>query len=321
MSAPLPPVREIPAFLGLPLYGGELDFPPSAPPSADAGYFGPGSMTWKIMREPLLGLGGPRALLLQAAHPLVAAGARQHSFYAVDPWKRLKETGLWVARVVWGTKAQADWAIHGVNRVHHYVHGELEPENATDRLPGHTPYRAQQSELQRWVMATMLDSLLVTYEALVGRVSEPDADRFVREWTPVARRLGIRSEHTFTSRAQLRAYIDDMIERGPIKVGPGSKEVAETILRPPLDHVQPAWNRMLALPLGLLPATLRKQYGIRWTALHELEFRAEVRALRRTRQAISVGTAVVPGGRNLRFSDAYRRASERAAEIAGLEAA
>jgi uncharacterized protein (DUF2236 family) len=326
MSAPLPPVREIPGFLGLPLVGGDLEFPADAPRAADspdAGYFGPDSVTWRIMREPLIGLGGPRALLMQAAHPLVAAGARQHSFYAEDPWKRLKETGQWVARVVYGTRAQADWAIRGLNHAHHHVTGELEPENATERVPANTPYRAMQSELLRWVHATMLDSLLVTYEALVGRVSDADADRFVQEWNPIARRVGVRPEHTFHSRAQLRTYIDDEIERGAVGVGEGSRIVAETIFRPPLDHIQPAWNRMLVFPLGLLPDSLRRQYGVRWTALHRLEFRAEVAGLRRARQAASIGAAVVPGGEQLRFSDAYRRAAARAAKapVAELEVA
>src|SRR4030088_1209065 len=51
----------------------------------DPGLFGPDSVTWRVMREPLLILGGGRALLMQAAHPLVAQGAIDHSTHRRDP--------------------------------------------------------------------------------------------------------------------------------------------------------------------------------------------------------------------------------------------
>ena len=59
----------------------------------DAGLFGPQSVTWRVHADPLLVLGGLRALLLQAAHPLAMAGVMAHSEFREDPWGR-----LWFAR-------------------------------------------------------------------------------------------------------------------------------------------------------------------------------------------------------------------------------
>ena len=48
--------------------------------NGDPGYFGPESMMWKVNKEITVLFGGARALLMHAAHPLIAAGARQTSF-------------------------------------------------------------------------------------------------------------------------------------------------------------------------------------------------------------------------------------------------
>src|SRR4051812_10480420 len=74
----------------------------------DTGLFGPGSMTWRVNREGVLLLGGGRALLLQVAHPLVAAGVSQHSNYREDPFGRLYRTLDTVTTVVFGDTEQAE---------------------------------------------------------------------------------------------------------------------------------------------------------------------------------------------------------------------
>src|SRR5260370_42067285 len=80
---------------------------PIADPSPAPGLFGPASVTWRVMREPLLILGGGRALLMQAAHPLVAQGAIEHSGYAGDPFGRLERPLVWVTAVPFGPTAEA----------------------------------------------------------------------------------------------------------------------------------------------------------------------------------------------------------------------
>ena len=93
---------------------------------ADPGYFGPQSMMWKVNKEITVLFGGARALLMHAAHPLIAAGARQTSFYQRDPWKRLIRTLSLQNSVTFGTKAEADESAHRINKLHEVINGEDE---------------------------------------------------------------------------------------------------------------------------------------------------------------------------------------------------
>ena len=90
---------------------------------ADPGYFGPQSMMWKVNKEITVLFGGARALLMHAAHPLIAAGARQTSFYQRDPWKRLIRTLSLQNSVTFGTKAEADESAHRINKLHEVIRG------------------------------------------------------------------------------------------------------------------------------------------------------------------------------------------------------
>jgi uncharacterized protein (DUF2236 family) len=53
--------------------------------AARRGYFSPESAVWRIARESVLMFGGGYALLMQAAHPLVAAGIVAHSSFRESP--------------------------------------------------------------------------------------------------------------------------------------------------------------------------------------------------------------------------------------------
>ena len=93
---------------------------------ADPGYFGPDSMMWKVNKEITVLFGGARALLMHAAHPLIAAGARQTSFYQRDPWKRLIRTLSLQNSVTFGTKKEADESAHRINKLHEVIKGRDE---------------------------------------------------------------------------------------------------------------------------------------------------------------------------------------------------
>src|SRR5881397_56153 len=97
--------------------------PVQSRPMSDAGLFGPGSLTWRVNREGALLLGGGRALLLQVAHPLVAAGVAQHSNYREDPWGRLYRTLDLTTKIVFGSTAVAEEAAGRIRHVHQRVHG------------------------------------------------------------------------------------------------------------------------------------------------------------------------------------------------------
>ncbi|HYY46301.1 MAG TPA: oxygenase MpaB family protein, partial [Candidatus Angelobacter sp.] len=84
----------------------------------DPGLFGPDSMIWRINREAAVTLGGTCAVLMQFAHPKVAAGVRDHSSFQDDPAGRLRRTFDLTLAWVFGSRAQAIQAVRIVNRRH-----------------------------------------------------------------------------------------------------------------------------------------------------------------------------------------------------------
>ena len=181
---------------------------------ADPGLFGPGSVTWRVMAEPVLMLGAGRALLMQAAHPLVAEGAIEHSTYRSDPYGRFERTVHWVTVVCFGTTAEARRACREVNRLHGAVEGRIRRSHSTATVASGSAYSGRDPALLRWVLATFVDTMLVAHDAFVGTLTEPDRDRFVREWHAVAALMGMPAGSLWESRTELSAYVAAQLERG-----------------------------------------------------------------------------------------------------------
>ncbi|MGH7721625.1 MAG: oxygenase MpaB family protein [Candidatus Dormibacteria bacterium] len=271
---------------------------PIRDPAPDPGLFGPGSVTWRVMAEPVLMLGAGRALLMQAAHPLVAEGAIEHSTYATDPYGRLERTVEWVTVVCFGTTAEARRACRHVNRLHAAVAGRLERAHATPTVRGGSAYSGLDRKLLRWVHATFVDTMLVTHDAFVGGLSDRDADRFVREWDAVAALMGVPAGSRWKSRSALRDYVARQQEEstGPARPGAGSRLVAATVLSPPVSSaaMRPGWAVVSFATVGLLPPSMRRAYGIRWTPAHEAAHRAMSLGLRSGRIALPRRLKVSP---------------------------
>ncbi len=102
--------------------------------SADPGMFGPDSEAWRFDREAMLLLGaGPRALLLQLAHPAVAAGVDEHSDFRTDPWRRLDGTLRSYLRIIYGSTGAARAEIRRLNGLHRGITGTRLRARATRR--------------------------------------------------------------------------------------------------------------------------------------------------------------------------------------------
>lgn len=277
---------------------------PIADTDPDPGLFGPGSVTWGVMAEPLLMLGAGRALLLQAAHPLVAEGAIEHSTYATDPFARFQRTVEWVTIVCFGTTAEARRATRHINRLHAPVQGTLAPAHATPRHRRGTPYSGRDPDLLLWVHATFVDTMLVAHDAFVGGLSSADADRFVREWGAVAALMGVPASLLWADRAALSAYVDERVATGVVAPGPGSRLVARTVLSPPASSLaaRTAFAALAFTTVGLLPAAVRDGYRVGWTPAHSAAHAALRQTVRRLRPALP---------ERLRRSPVYHRAVER----------
>jgi uncharacterized protein (DUF2236 family) len=264
----------------------------------DPGLFGPDSVTWVVMREPRLLLAAGRALLMQAANPLVAQGAIEHSTYRSDPYGRLERTVRWFTVVCFGTTAEAERVSGRVSQLHRPVSGVLPADNGTARVPAGTHYSASDPALLRWVHASFVDTMLVAHDALVGGLSTLERDTFVREWDEVARLMGLPRSQCWPDAAGLRRYVEQEVQRGQALPGAGSREVAETVLHPPVRSklLRPGTDTLAFIATGLLPAQLRRGYGLRWTPAHAAAFSALTRSLR-------VATTALP--RRLRISPVY----------------
>jgi uncharacterized protein (DUF2236 family) len=163
--------RPVTAMNGHPLSVVERD--------AGAGYAGPDSVTWRLAREYVLLLGAGRAVLMQLAHPLVAAGVFQHSNFLSDPLGRSYRTVEFTQILAFGGRDEVHAITHHVNRLHHHVTGVLGEK--AGRYTAETAYRAQDSPLLLWVYATLVDSALAVCPLLVGPISRADQRRYYEE--------------------------------------------------------------------------------------------------------------------------------------------
>jgi uncharacterized protein (DUF2236 family) len=278
--------------------------------SDDPGLFGPESVTWRLAREPFLLVGGGRALLMQVAHPLVAQGVVDHSDYQHDPFGRLVRTVRWLVAVTFGTTAEARDASTGLRQVHSAVRGTLAAPNATPDLPAGTAYSAHDPELSRWVLATIVHSMLATYTAMVQPLHSDEADRFVREWRAVAPLVAVRARDTWPTAQSLHDYVEHQVRA--LQPVAASRDAARVVLRPPLPSraLRPATASVAFLTAGLLPPKLRRAYGLRWTPVEAVAHRAACAGLRASHR-------VLP--RRLRVSSLYDAALRRS-EGRGLQA-
>src|SRR2546430_11182099 len=139
----------------------------------DLGYFGPDSVTWRVHADPVMWIGGLRALFLQALHPLAMAGVEQHSGFRDDPWGRLLRTADYVGVITFGTREEADRAAARV-RGRHRRHVGVEPESGVG-------YAVDDPQLLLWVHCCELDSFLTTARRAGLRLSAAEAARYVAE--------------------------------------------------------------------------------------------------------------------------------------------
>ena len=245
----------------------------------DEGFFGPDSVSWQVHRETTVLFGGARALLMQAAHPLVIAGAKRTGFYQRNPWKRLQRTlGLTYA-LTFGSKEEANAAAERINAVHRAVRG-------IDEVTG-LPYDALDPDLLLWVHACLVDSALLFERLTVGRLDEAGRERFHREQMLAAELLLLPRERIPPTVAELRGYVDEVVASGALVVTDASRDVAEIFRNPPRDaEWRPVLGAISRWAFGTLPPPLRAGYGVVWNPAKELALRATLRWLRTVRPLI-----------------------------------
>jgi uncharacterized protein (DUF2236 family) len=271
----------------------------------DAGLYGPRSEAWRLNREAMLLLGaGPRALLMQLAHPLVAEGVDQHSDFRADPWRRLQGTLRSYLRIVYGTTGEARAEIRRLNELHRSIRGRV--EDAAARREHGPRYSARDPDLSLWVHATLVDSTIVATDAWLAPEPRDARRRYYEETRPIGRAFGVPAGRLPPDLDAFEAYMAGMLEAGgPIRVTPTARELGHAVLNPPLGPVLPplgwlparAYSWTLWPAVGLLPSRLREEYGLAWGTVEQLVSSWLVRSWRLSRPLFPAWLRQMPQAR------------------------
>jgi uncharacterized protein (DUF2236 family) len=237
----------------------------------------------QVNREIVAVAGWGRAILLQFAHPLVAAGVAGHSAFGGSlpaALHRLRSTVGAKLSLTCGPDEEALAAAAGINTIHDRINGRLPA--AAGRFAAGTPYSAHDPELLRWVHATLLESIPMTYELLVGPLAPAERDLYCEEAAVTEPLLDIPAGSLPRSTAQLAAYMRAMHASGAITVTDTSRALAREVLFPPQWYLLwPALRPVQLITIGLLPPAIREAYGFRWHARDARAFIRWATAIRR----------------------------------------
>lgn len=232
--------------------------------NADPGYFGPNSMMWRVNREITVLFGGARALLMHAAHPLIAAGARQTSFYQRDPWKRLIRTLSLQNSVTFGTREEADESAHRINKLHEVIKGK-------DEITGKV-YDALDHEQLLWVHACLQISSIYFYEKTVKKLSEEEKNQYHTENMVAANLVLINKKEMPQTHEELKNWvISKSKEKNYLIYTDVAKDVQDIISGGPVPrHIKPIWPFIAFTAFNTLPKEFKELYGVKQSKFKDL---------------------------------------------------
>ena len=213
---------------------------------------------------------------MQAAHPLVVAGANQTGMYERNPWKRLQRTLVLQYALTFGTKAEAHAAAERINGVHERING-------VDSVTGRR-YDALDPELLLWVHACLVESALLFERLTVGDLDTAGRQRFHEEQMLSADLVRLPRERIPPTVAALESYMTDTVRSGELLVTDAARSVAGLFFDPPRDaQWRPVLKVVARLAFGTLPPELRDGYGFPFGPARRTQVRATLAALRTVR--------------------------------------
>jgi uncharacterized protein (DUF2236 family) len=243
-----------------------------------AGIFGPDSVAWRLDREAAVFLGAGRALLLQLAHPWVAAAIAEHSGALADPIGRFQRTFNITLTMVFGTAEEAVAAARRLYRRHAAIHGVL--AESVGGFPAGSRYWANDVAALRWVYATLTETAPLVYELIGPRLSIEDRERYYAETRLFASLFGIPQDALPQSWAGFVQYIDEMLGSDVIVVNNVARRIAAELFAGAGTFLRmPNWYR--ALTASLLPQRLRRDFGLTYGPLDERSVKRALAILRR----------------------------------------
>jgi uncharacterized protein (DUF2236 family) len=237
----------------------ELAIVCDAAAESDAGIFGPSSMMWQIDKEAAIFLGAGRALVLQLAHPYIAAAIGQHSQTLADPIGRFHRTFKTMFTMVFGTTEQALGVARRLHRRHACISGTL-PE-AIGAFAAGSRYEANDIAALGWVHATLIDTALIAYGLVCQPLSSEERDRYWSEARLFGAFFGIPQDVLPRSWNDFVDANEQMWRSDVLTVSKEARAIAGAVLCGVGSRVPiPSWYR--ALTARLLPARLRDDFGL-----------------------------------------------------------
>jgi uncharacterized protein (DUF2236 family) len=263
---------------------------PAAAVGREAGLFGPGSMAWRVDGEAIVLAGGTCALLMQLAHPAVAAGVAQHSDFRADPFARLRRTLNASYAVVFGSVPRADAALRRMNAIHGVVRGRI-PESGV-------AYQATDPQLLLWVHATLVDTAIRVYDRYVAPLSAAEQQAYHAEARQIAIRLGVPEDGVPMTLVEMRAEMARLMADGTVRVSDTARSVAPSVLHPTAFPPRFAWDAAHLISVSVMPDVIRRGYGIRWSPRREAGMQRLASVSRRLLPLLPVALRRVPQARS-----------------------
>ena len=247
--------------------------------SGSDAYFGPDSVSWQVHKEVTVLFGGARALLLQAAHPLVIAGARATGFYERNPWKRLERTLRLTYALTFAPRQLADAAAERINEVHRRIHG-------VDEVTGES-YDALDPELLLWVHACLVDSALRFERSTVGKLDDEGRQRFHEEQMLAAEMLLLPRELIPPRWQELGELVSGAATSGRLVVSDSALRLADIFRNPPPEaEWRPVLRAVAWWAFATLPEPTRGDFGMHWNGVKEAALRANLGMVKLARPLI-----------------------------------
>ena len=264
-----------------------------------AGVFGPEAVTWRIDREAVIFLGAGRALLLQLAHPRVAAAIAEHSSTFADPIGRFHRTFDIVFAMVFGSLDRALLASRQLHRRHGMIAGQM-PETVGPFAAG-SGYCANDVPSLRWVHATLVETALMAHDLVLPPLSAEERERYWAESRTFGALFGLTGDDLPADWSSFAAYIAAMTQSDTLTVSPAAREIATQIFTGARPWLRPPrWYR--ALTASMLPERLRAGF----------RFELDAREIRSADNALTWIRRVYPKlPDRLRYVGPYQEAQAR----------
>ncbi|HEU5462672.1 MAG TPA: oxygenase MpaB family protein [Candidatus Binatia bacterium] len=262
-------------------------------PSLLQRHFEPASQLWQVNREMALLLAGGRALLMQLAHPKVAAGVAAHSDFEKDPLGRLHRTmgSMWA--IIFDEFDHAGAVLQRIEAVHRRVQGTVPGSGAG----AGDSYRALDQDLLLWVHATLIDSALAAYDLFVAPLTKIERQNYYIDSQKLASLFRIDETMIPETLESFQQYLSTTLQSGEVLPSTTAKRLARSILYPRPWMLRPAGPLFRLLTAGLLPESLRRNYELQWDAGREARYRRAAKAIRILRPLIPRPLRLVPNAR------------------------